>query len=266
MANEVEVQAAVDQALKDQKKKKKKKKLIIFGVILLIIIIAVVVSNLPKNYDFDNPAASVTVDTILNDFQNDSANASEKYSGKVVAVTGQVSSIEESYVIISAYDDDNLLYGVWCYMANLDELKNFKVGETVTIEGVCENTTIFGDVKLEQCVIADKFATVPDYDNPIEIDIDDFIQAYKDNQVSADENYKGKTIQFTAKVTNVTDDYAVVEANKADLWDFDCTVQIYFENIDDLKNVSEGSKVTIVGECYGKGIVYTAKVCRAIVK
>ena len=77
---------------------------------------------------------------------------------------------------------------------------------------------------------------------------------------------KGKTVQFTAKVTHVADEYAVVEPFNADVWDWDCDVQICFEDMDDLKKVTEGKMVTIVGECYGQADMYTAKICRAIVK
>lgn len=265
-SNSNEVKLAVDQAFKDQKKKKKKKKLIILGVLLVIIIAVVAINSKPKDYDFENPVAKVTVDTILNDFNKDSSNASAKYSDKVIAVTGQVGTIQDSYATIRSYDDDNWLYNVNVYMEDSEDLKKFKVGDTVTIEGVCDNTTLFGDVDVRKCVIADKFAVTPDYDNPQKVNINDFVKAYKENQVSADEKYKGKTVQFNAKVTNVADNYAVVEADNADAWDWDCDVQICFEDIDDLKKVSEGKRVTIVGECYGKADIYTAKICRAIVK
>lgn len=69
MANDAEVQLAVDQAMKDQKKQKRKKKLIIFGVILAVIVVIVVVANRPKDYNFDQPAARVTVDTVMTDFK-----------------------------------------------------------------------------------------------------------------------------------------------------------------------------------------------------
>ena len=266
MANDAEVQVAVNQALKEQKKKKKKKRLIIFGILIAIVIIAIAIGSKPKNYDFDNPVAKVTVDTILNEFNKDSAVAGEKYSDQVIAVTGQVGSIEESYARIRAYDDNNWLYNVYAYMENTEDLKKFKVGDTVTIEGVCDKTTIFGDVKVRKCIINDKFAIVPDYENPKKVSIGDFVKAYKDNQVSADEKYKGKTVEFSAEVTYIADDYAVVEPSNADSWDFDCDVQVYFENEDDLKKVSKGKKFTITGDCYGKADMYTAKVCRAIIK
>ena len=92
------------------------------------------------------------------------------------------------------------------------------------------------------------------------------ILTYKDNQVSADEKYKGKTVEFTAEVTYIADEYVVVQPSNADAFDWDCDVQICFEDMDDLKKVSEGNEFTIVGECYGKADMYTSKICRAIVK
>ncbi len=266
MANEAEVQMAVNQALKDQKKKKKKKRLIIFIVLIAVIVVVAVIGSKPKDYDFENPVAKVTVDTVLNDFNKDSATASGKYSDQVIAVTGQVGSIQDSHACIRSYDDDNWLYNVNAYMENNEDLKKFKVGDTVTVEGVCDKTTIFGDVDVRKCVIADKFAVVPDYDNAQKVKINDFVKAYKENQVSADDKYKGKTVEFTAEVTYVSDDYAVVEPSNADDFDFDCDVQICFEDMNDLKKVSKGKKFTIVGECYGKADMYTAKICRAILK
>lgn len=261
-----EVQLAVDRALKEQKKKKKKKKLIIFGVILLVIILIAVLGSRPESYDFDNPAASVTVDTIINDFNKDTSSASEKYSGKVIAVTGQVGSIQDGYAALRSYDDDNWLYDVNVYFESNEDLGKFKVGDTITVEGVCDNTTLLGDVKVQKCVLADKYAVIPDYENAVQISAADFVKAYKENQVSADEKFKGKTVEITAKVVNVTDDYAVIEPENADVWDWDCDIQICFEDVENLKKVSEGSQVTVIGECYGKAAVYTAKLCRAVVK
>ena len=219
---------------------------------LIAIVVLAVVANRPKDYNFDQPAARVTVDTVMTDFKNDAANASEKYSDKVIAVTGQVGTIQDEYVTLRAYDDDLWLYNVNVYMENNQDLKKFKVGDTVTIEGVCDDTDLFGDEDVKKCVIADQFASVPDYDGAQKVKINDFVKRYKENQVKADEKYKGKTVQFTAKVSLVADEYAVGELSNADVWDWDCDVQICFEDMDDLKKVTEGKTVTIVGECYGQ--------------
>lgn len=264
--NNAEVQAAVDKALKDQKKKKKKKKLIIFGVILLLIIVLIIAfSGNSKEYDFKNPVAIVTVDTLLSDFNNDTANASEKYSDNVVVVTGKVGIIQDSCVILYPYDDDNYLYCIYAYMENTEDLKKFVVGDTITIEGVCSETTSFGDVDMHKCIITSDFDTDVDYKNATQVDVNELISAYKSNSVSANEQYKGKVISVTAVVNNVCDDYIVLEPADADAYDWDCDIEVNFEDNGDITKVAEDETVTIIGECYGDGDVYTVKICRAIV-
>ncbi|MBQ7596598.1 MAG: hypothetical protein IJU45_08040 [Clostridia bacterium] len=259
-------QQAVDYAVKEQKKKKRKKRLIIFAVLAVIIIAVAVIANQPKNYDFDNPAFKVTVDKILSDFKANSADASEKYSDQVIAVTGKVGSIQDSYIVIDPYDDDNWLYSVDAYMENAEDMKKIIVGDTITVEGVCDKTTLFGDVKVSKCVYADKFAVVPDYANAIKISAEDLYKAYKENQVKADEHFKGQVFEITAKVSYIDDDYAVLEPEKEEWLDLGFDIQINFENNEEFKKVQKGKKCTIVGECYGSGTVYTVKICRAIVK
>ena len=237
-------------------------------ILLVIALIAIIVAVIkgPKEYDFENPVATVTVDNILQDFKNNSTAAGEKYSDNVVAVTGKVYEVFDEYVTIQAYDDDLWLYNVNAYMNDNEDLKKFSVGETTTVVGVCSNTTLFGDVDIKQCVINEKFSAVPDYDNPIKTDIAELIKAYNDNQVSADEKYKYKTVELSATVSYVSDDYIVFEPDNIDAWDFDADMQVYFENNDDLAKVKEDKSITIIGECYGKGDIYTVKICRAIVK
>lgn len=259
-------QQAVDYAVKEQKRKKRKKRLIIFAVLAVIIIVAVAFGSKPKNYDFDNPECKITVDTILSEFKENSTAASEKYSDKVIAVTGKVGSINDDYIVINPYDDDNWLYSVNAYMQSIDDIKSIKVGDTVTVEGVCDKTTLFGDVKVSKGVFADKFAVVPDYSNAVKISAEDLYKAYKENQVKADEYFKGQVFEITAKVSYIGDDYAVLEPEKDEWLDLGFDIQINFENNEEFKKVQEGKKCTIVGECNGSGTVYTVKICRAIVR
>ena len=259
-------QKAVDYAVKEQKKKKRKKRLIVFAVILVAVIAIAVFASKPKDYDFENPVQKVTVDTILSDFKANSSEASEKYSDKVVAITGKVGSIQDSYIVIDPYDDDNWLYSVDAYMENNEDLKQVVVGDTITVEGVCDKTTLFGDVKVSKCVYADKFAVVPDYANAVKISAEDIYKAYTENQVKADENFKGKVLEITAKVTYLSDDYAVLEPEKDEWLSLGLDIQINFENNEEFKKVQKDKTCTIVGECYGSGSVYAVKLCRAIVK
>ena len=240
----------------------------VWFILLVIILIAVIIGIIkgPKEYDFEKPVATVTVDEILQDFQKNATTAGEKYSDNVVAVTGQVSQVLDSYAVIRAYDDDLWLYNVNAYMENSEDLKKFVAGETTTIVGVCDDTTLFGDVDVKQCRFNEKFAVAPDYDKPIKVKAADLVKTYNDNQVAADEQYKYKTLQFTAEVTYVSDDYVVMSPENADSWDFDADMEIRFENKDDFKKAKEGKTYTVVGECYGKADMYVVKLCRTIIK
>ena len=240
----------------------------VWFIVLVIAIIAILISVFkgPKEYDFENPVATVTVDEILQDFKNNETSASEKYSDNVVAVTGQVSQVLDSYAVIRAYDDDLWLYNVNAYMENSEDLKKFVSGETVTVVGVCDNTTLFGDVDVKKCVFNDKFALSPDYESPIKVSAEDLIKAYNDNQVAADEEYKYKTLEFSAVVSYVSDEYVIMTPKSSDDLDFDSDMEIRFENKDEFKKAKEGKTYTVIGECYGKADIYNVKICRAIIK
>ncbi len=238
-----------------------------FIVLMVIIAISVIaaVAGGNKSYDYDNPDVKITVDTILNEYNANSASAAEKYSDKVVAITGQVSNITSDYLYLRAYDDKLWLYNVTIYMDEGEDVSSLKNGDSITVVGICDDTTIFGDVKLNKCKINDKFSIVPDYDNAITVKADEFVKAYNDNQVNADSNYKGKVVKTTAKVSYVSSDYIVLRPKNADIWDWDPGIEVYPEDIDDFKSVKEGSTVTVSGECYGKGDLYTVKLTRAII-
>lgn len=236
--------------------------------ILVIALIAIIVSVAKgkKSYNFDKPEQIVTVDTILSDFRENSAAAGEKYSDKVIAVTGKVSSIDDDHIILNAYDDDLWLYGVWAYFDDKEELKSFVNGTTVTIVGVCDEENIFDDVNVRQCKTGDKFALTPEYDKALDVDAAEIVKAYQKNPASADDDYKYKTVRLTGKVRNISDDYAIIEPKGTSEWDFDSGVEVYFENDTDLTGISEGKTVTVTGECYGKADMYPVKLCRAIVE
>lgn len=237
--------------------------IILLSIVAIAIIAAVVNGN--KTYDYNNPDVKVTVDTILNEYNSNSASAAEKYSDKVVALTGQINNITNDCLYLRAYDDSLWLYNVTINMDEGEDISSLKNGDTLTVVGICDDTTIFGDVKLNKCQIADNFSIEPDYGNAVTVKADALVKAYNDNQVNADSSYKGKVIKTTGKVSYVSNDYIVLQPQNADIWDWDPGIEVYPEDIDNFKNLKVGSTVTVSGECYGKGTIYTVKVTRAIV-
>ena len=64
-----------------------------------------------------------TVNDMINDLENNAMNASDKYKGQYIEVTGKLSNIDSSGKYISLYpDDDFAIIGVQCYIKN-DEQK-----------------------------------------------------------------------------------------------------------------------------------------------
>lgn len=236
---------------------------ILLVLVLLVIVISAIV-NSTKSYDYSKPEAIVTVDEILDDFNTNSATASEKYSDNVIAITGKVRTIEEAYVTLEAYNDDSWLYCVYVYFSDVNDAKTLTEGKTLSVVGICDNTTMFGDVELNKCVIDEAFAITPDYDSAQSVDAAVLAGAYNDNQVSADESYFGKTISFEAVVTYVADDYYVVKPRGTDPFDFESEIQVYAEDNSAFAAVKEDDAITIIGECYGKADMYAVKITRAI--
>jgi len=89
----------------------------------------------------------------------------------------------------------------------------------------------------------------------IEISAQDLWNAFEDNEVAADEKYKGEYVKVTGIVNNINSKDVLTSANillEVDEYVFGC-VQCNF-NSDDAKaiaNVKKGQKVTVVGTCGG---------------
>lgn len=91
----------------------------------------------------------------------------------------------------------------------------------------------------------------------IDISPDDLYSAYEENEVAADNEYKGKKVKITGTIEDIGKDilddvYITINAG-----DYD-EIQCYFENqkqIDKVATLKSGEEVTIVGECSGLSIL-----------
>ncbi|MFH1639421.1 MAG: hypothetical protein ABIB93_03800 [Chloroflexota bacterium] len=112
----------------------------------------------PEN---ESGAITVTAVKLYNDYETDMAAADKLYTGKTIAVTGEVilsrGFFETYYIILGSRDsDDSFQFGVRCvFSANLEpfdpRLRDVKKYTTVTIRGVCQGYKT--DVLLEQCTL-----------------------------------------------------------------------------------------------------------------
>jgi len=92
----------------------------------------------------------------------------------------------------------------------------------------------------------------------IQINARELVEAYKDNQLKADNQYKGKIIQIKGKVNNVTKDYKdnyYIELVGTSLIS---TVNVYVRSseLSKIANLYSGQEITIIGKCEGYNIYY----------
>jgi len=133
------------------------RRIIIFALLLVAAIIAAIivwkwtftksdVSMASKKADVE-----ITADVLYNEYENNEEAANASYLGKVIAVSGLVSTISvEGQDILLYLKNEDAMSGVMCAFnkASLDTSR-IKVGQQVTIKGICDGYLM--DVKLNKC-------------------------------------------------------------------------------------------------------------------
>ena len=103
----------------------------------------------------------------------------------------------------------------------------------------------------------------PEY---IEVTATELIAAYDENEVAADNKYKGQILTVTGVVgsigKDIVDDAYVTLKDESSDYSF-TSVQCYFadDNLDDIAGLKEGDRVVIVGECSGGTMNVLLKKC-----
>lgn len=253
--------------------------------VLAIIVVAIVVKSVKRSgLDVKNPSAKVTADMILWEFEKDTDASEKKYKDTVVAVTGRVQGVSNDSITIEGFSEKLTIVTIRAKMADTEDVKKATKGEVITVSGICDGKS-FGAIELEKAIIDDSLATTPNYASPMTVGIEDLLKAYKDNEVSADEKYWEKVVTFTGEVdyvTVMTDNlnYIILKPEGSGesldtIWE---GVQVFFENRADFEKIKSdvnpnalgGAQnkltITVVGVCYGKGIIYDTMVCRAKLK
>ena len=97
-------------------------------------------------------------------------------------------------------------------------------------------------------------------------DVVDLVEEYKENEVSADSKYKGKTVKVTGIVKDIGKDildsaYITINDGKDITWDY---AQCYFKNKDEvakIENLSKGDMVTLIGMVCNYSLTITINKC-----
>ncbi len=100
----------------------------------------------------------ITVSELLSEYEADGEAADEKFSNRVLRLTGVVDRVEVkenlgiNYIILTAVDR-NVLQGVRCNFSTQygSEVSNLAVGQTVTVQGKYDGSII--DMNLRDCIL-----------------------------------------------------------------------------------------------------------------
>jgi hypothetical protein len=129
--------------------------LILLGIVLVLTgsIIAYLQFN-KQHEDLHSTEAAFTLEAkeLFAAFSTNEQQANEKFLNEVVEVHGVIKKMESkggSTQVFLASDD--LLFGIICEMAPDEEMPTLKVGDPVTIRGVCSGFLM--DVALNRCVV-----------------------------------------------------------------------------------------------------------------
>jgi len=113
----------------------------------------------PKNLTTVDAIATLNATELVQAFEADSASANRKYLGKVVAVEGEIKSIETDGGVTIVLKTDNAASTVRCSMDSTQKTASseLKEGSLIKIKGNCSGYTadelLGADVILNRCVL-----------------------------------------------------------------------------------------------------------------
>lgn len=203
----------------------------------------------------------ITANELLSAFNKNEVAAEEKYTGKNVRVTGVISDINSADSWSSAnvlFETDGLLHDVQCNFDsnNAPALTYLKIGQTVTIEGVCGKIQTFNLI-IKSCkvikTVTEVQTSVETTQTPcIEITASELWNEFDKNEVAAEQTYTGKTVRITGVVNNINSSSTLISANvllECGTYYRSIQCNFYAENEASLANLSIGQTVTIEGIC-----------------
>jgi hypothetical protein len=131
--------------------------------VMMLLTLSVLGCNKPKApsppAEPRKPDYTLTADELLGEYQKNEVGADQKYKEKLIQVTGTVAGIKKAPLmgyfvgLGSAQDADT--YDMMCFLDPSAEADagQLKVGDKVTIMGICKGKTAGLQLNLRQCAI-----------------------------------------------------------------------------------------------------------------
>lgn len=152
--NDIQIQQAVESALKKKRKKKRTIVLIVIAIIAAIII-AIAVSSGDSQED-TTPVLTVSADEIIADYKSNEVTANEKYKDKYITVNEcTVKNISDGFFYVEAKDEDLWLEEMVVYYSDdqTEAVKELKENDIIAVSGKILGTSALTDVKMENAKI-----------------------------------------------------------------------------------------------------------------
>jgi uncharacterized protein (DUF1330 family) len=130
--------------------------LLLIGVVIIIAVLAglYLFNKQHKDLSEVTPDHTITATELYQEFETNEAASTEKFNGKVLEVTGKVSSVEDGNDEtrnVTLLEDDQFA-GVICTFQNASgTVMDIKSGDIITVRGVCSGMLM--DVLLNNCVL-----------------------------------------------------------------------------------------------------------------
>ena len=103
----------------------------------------------------------------------------------------------------------------------------------------------------------------------IKVNTQEFIAEFDKNQLAAEEKYKGKLIEFSAYIDNISEDilgspFLSLKPTNTEYY-FDTSIQCFFADKSELISLQNGQKVTVQGKVDTQSLgIIVIKECKVI--
>jgi len=131
-------------------KKKLKIGFVLFVIILFagLLVYNYVFNTEHRNITNEEASVSLSADELYLNFENEEATATVRYLDKVVQINGEISSVEDSDIVLNNRIQVSF---------NSPSSKQFRKGESITIKGRCVGyDELLEVVKIDQSIIINK--------------------------------------------------------------------------------------------------------------
>lgn len=196
-------------------------------------------------------------------YKDNEVAAAEKYTDKVVEVQGTVNGVKDGYVELNE-DNGQFQLGLVHITPNAENkarLASLNKGQSIRVRGYCKGKG-FAAVNVEDAVFLDQAGNAPE-DKPGEstpekdaavkqVSAVELFSAYKNNEVAANNAYKGKTVEIRGTIHGFKSRYVELDENDGQFQLGLVHVTLSGKSKDKMASLKKSQSIEVRGVCTGK--------------